>query len=105
MSTWTTDDNTVIHYELFGSDSARETLLLLPGLLGSISRQWQNFVPLLAPDFRVVLMDLRGHGRSGNNAPALQADRMVKDIVGLLDALQITAVHIAGYNLGGYLGL
>ncbi len=105
MSTWTADDNTVINYELYGSDSARETLLLLPGLLGSISRQWLNFVPLLSPDFRVVLMDLRGHGRSGNNAPALQADRMVKDIVGLLDALQITAVHIAGYNLGGYLGL
>jgi len=105
MSNWTADDGTVINYETYGADPQKEVLLLLPGLLGSIGRQWSNFVPALAANFRVVLMDLRGHGRSGNNAPTLHTDRMVKDIVGLLDALQITAVHVAGYNLGGYLGL
>jgi pimeloyl-ACP methyl ester carboxylesterase len=30
---------------------------------------------------------------------------MMKDINGLIDFLQIGTVHIAGYNLGGYLGL
>jgi len=105
MSNWTADDGTVINYETYGADPQKEVLLLLPGLLGAIGRQWSNFVPALAANFRVVLMDLRGHGRSGNNTPTLHTDRMVKDIVGLLDALQITAVHVAGYNLGGYLGL
>ena len=105
MSNWTADDGTMINYEVYGSDQQKDVLLLLPGLMGAISRQWLNFVPALAADFRLVLMDLRGHGRSGNSAPTLQTNRMVQDIVGLLDALQAPAVHVAGYNLGGYLGL
>lgn len=105
MSNWTADDGTMINYEVYGSDQQKDVLLLLPGLMGAISRQWLNFVPALAVDFRLVLMDLRGHGRSGNNAPTLQTDRMVQDIVGLLDALQAPTIHVAGYNLGGYLGL
>ena len=105
MSNWTADDGTVINYEIYGADPQKEALLLLPGLMGSISRQGPNFVPALSADFRLVLMDLRGHGRSGNTTATPQPDRMVQDIVGLLDALKITAVHVAGYNLGGYLGL
>jgi pimeloyl-ACP methyl ester carboxylesterase len=50
-------------------------------------------------------MDLRGHGRSENKATQLTADQMVEDIIGLLDFLGIDAVHVAGYSLGGYLGL
>ncbi|MCB8983718.1 MAG: alpha/beta hydrolase [Ardenticatenaceae bacterium] len=105
MSNWTADDGTTIHYEVYGSDLQKDVLLLLPGLMGSINRQWVNFVPALTDNFRLVLMDLRGHGRSSNNAPLLETGRMVQDIVGLLDELQATAVHVAGYNLGGYLGL
>lgn len=105
MNTWTADDGTVINYAVYGADLQKEALLLLPGLLGSIGVQWQNFVRLLAPDFRLILPDLRGHGRSGNNAPDLMPERMVADVVGLLDALGITAVHVAGYDFGGYLGL
>lgn len=105
MSTWTADDGTVLHYGLYGTDPQKEALLLLPGLLGSMGVQWHNFVRLLAPDFRLILLDWRGHGRSGNNAPNLLPERLVADVVGLLDALGITAVHIAGYNLGGYIGL
>lgn len=105
MSSWTADDGTPINYDFYGTDPQKEALLLLPGLLGSIGNQWRNFVRVLSPDFRLLLMDLRGHGRSGNNAPALQTERMVADIEGLLDSLQLTAVHIAGYDFGGYLGL
>jgi pimeloyl-ACP methyl ester carboxylesterase len=50
-------------------------------------------------------MDLRGHGHSQNNAARLTQDQMVEDIIGLLDHLGIDAVHVAGYSLGGYLGL
>jgi pimeloyl-ACP methyl ester carboxylesterase len=105
MSSWIADDGTEINYEIYGTNPQKEVLLLLPGLLGSISQQWVNFVRPLSADYRLVLMDLRGHGRSGNRAPDLKPDRMAEDIVGLLDMLQVTAVHVAGYSLGGYLGL
>ncbi len=105
MANWTAEDGTLISFELHGSASNQDVLLLLPGLLGSASRQWRPFIQPLTADFRVLLMDLRGHGRSTNQAPSLETDRMTKDIVGLLEHLHLSAVHVAGYDLGGYLGL
>lgn len=106
MSTWTADDGSTIYFEMFNNkEGVGPPLLLLPGLLGTISSQWRNFLKPLSSDYRVILMDLRGHGRSENNAAGLNANRMLQDVIGLLDYLQITAVHIAGYSIGGYLGL
>lgn len=105
MAHFKTDDGTQIYFEVHGEGADRETLLLLPGLMGSLTSQWQNFLPALIPHFRVILLDLRGHGRSQNNEPTLRLDRMTQDIFSLLDHVGAPIVHIAGYSLGGYLGL
>ncbi len=105
MSFWTADDGTQINYEEYGSRSNRDALLLLPGLLGSLSSQWRAFTQPLAAEFRLVIMDLRGHGRSDNQSHALTPERMMQDISGLLEYLGITSINIAGYDMGGYLGL
>ena len=101
---WIADDGTTIYYELHG-DERLPPLLLLPGLLGTISRQWQPFVQPLSAHFRLLLLDLRGHGRSSNNATDLQPERMVQDVVGVLDEVGLTAVSLSGYDFGGYLAL
>lgn len=103
MPVWTADDDTAINYEVHGAAHG-ETLLLLPGLLGSLG-QWQRFVQPLSAGFRIILIDLRGHGRSENKQPALEPARMAQDIAGLLDHLGVEQAHVAGYSLGGYLGL
>lgn len=105
MAYWTADDGSHINFEVSGETPDKETLLLLPGLLGSIASQWREFIRPLAVDYRVILTDLRGHGRSENNEPTLRPERMVRDLEGLLDYLNVDAVHVAGYSLGGYLGL
>ena len=106
MSTWTADDGSEMYFEMYGGrEPEKPVLLLLPGLLGAISSQWRNFVKPLSADFRIVLMDLRGHGRSQNKADTLSADRMLGDVIGLLDFLKISEVHVTGYSIGGYLGL
>lgn len=105
MTFWTADDKTNIYYELIGDNSEQDPLLLLPGLMGAVSSQWRNFVPVLSAKYRLILMDLRGHGLSENRQHTLLPDRMVQDIFGLLDYLGIAEVHVAGYSLGGYLGL
>lgn len=105
MANWTANDGTVINFETFGNGPGRETILLLPGLLGAITQQWRSFVKPLSTDYCVVLMDLRGHGRSGNKAHNLLPERMSEDIFGLLDFLEVGHVHVAGYDFGGYLGL
>jgi pimeloyl-ACP methyl ester carboxylesterase len=105
MANWIADDGALIHYEILGSSPEKETLLLLPGLLGSIRSQWPEFARPLADHYQVVLVDLRGHGRSENRQSNLLPERLQQDLLGLLDHLQLESVHVAGYNLGGYLGL
>lgn len=106
MTTWTAPDGSDINFEQYGnSGGSKPYLLLLPGLLGAISSQWRPFLKPLAEQYRLLLVDLRGHGRSQNNAPTLNVTQMAEDISGLLDHLNIERLHIAGYSLGGYLGL
>ncbi len=105
MTIWTSDDGTQINFEMYGNKSNNDVLLLVPGLLGSLSSQWRGFITPLAADFQVILMDLRGHGRSTNQDHTLLPNRMMQDIIGLLDSLNVRKVHIAGYDFGGYLGL
>ncbi|MFQ5435187.1 MAG: alpha/beta fold hydrolase, partial [Anaerolineae bacterium] len=105
MSEWQAADGARINYETFGDADRPATLLMLPGLLGSISVQWRNFIRPLSPHFRLILMDLRGHGRSTNPGSALEPEQMAQDILGLLDHLSVQTCHIAGYDFGGYLGL
>lgn len=104
MPYWLSDDKIQIYYELVVRQSDADVLVLLPGLLGSIATQWQGLVSRLAIRYRLVLVDLRGHGRSGDNG-MLIADRMVEDLIGLLDHLGIKTTYFAGYDFGGYLGL
>jgi len=105
MTTWIADDGTEINFEVHGDRANRDALLLLPGLLGSIGSQWGRFVAPLSADFRVIIMDLRGHGRSTNTDSALTPTRMMHDVTGLLNHLQVSTTSVAGYDFGGYVGM
>jgi len=105
MATWKAGDGSLIYYEENGRTSGEQTLLLLPGLLGAIQDQWREFRRPLGQRYRIVLTDLRGHGRSENKALHLAPEQMVEDLIGLLEHLEVDSVHVAGYSLGGYLGL
>ena len=106
MTIWTAPDGSNINFEQYGGSNANKPhLLLLPGLLGAISSQWRPFLKPLSESYRLLLVDLRGHGRSQNNGPTLELSQILDDLTGLLNHLNIQQLHIAGYNLGGYLGL
>src|SRR5438105_4180369 len=80
-------------------------LLLLHAAMGS-ARRYYAWVPPLCRHYRVVRMDLRGHG----NSPAPPADReltlerLVRDVAELIDHLGCASAHIVGNSAGGYLG-
>ena len=105
MAFWQAEDGSLIYFEIHGKQGDKGTLLLLPGLLGSVSRQWRGFIAPLAADYRLVLADWRGHGRSENKQLDLLPDQTIHDLLGLLDYIGVTGVHVAGYDMGGYLGL
>jgi 3-oxoadipate enol-lactonase len=80
-------------------------LLLLHAAMGSL-RRYYAWVPPLSRYYRVVRMDLRGHG-SSEIPPAdreLTLDRLVRDVAELMDRLDCASAHIVGNSAGGYLG-
>jgi 3-oxoadipate enol-lactonase len=80
-------------------------LLLLHAAMGS-ARRYYAWVPPLSRHYRVVRMDLRGHGNS--QVPTadreLTLDRLVKDVGELMDHIDCPSAHIIGNSAGGYLG-
>lgn len=81
------------------------TVVLLHAAMGS-ARRYFAWVPHLARHHRVVRLDLRGHGKSQVPSPEqeLRLDRLVRDVVELLDHLGLESAHIVGNSAGGYLG-
>jgi pimeloyl-ACP methyl ester carboxylesterase len=65
------------------------------------SKRFYAWVPHLARDFRVVRIDMRGHGETGIPGPGqLDETRIVKDIVELADHLSAQRFHVAGSSAG-----
>jgi len=81
------------------------TLLLLHAAMGH-SRRYYAWVPRLCRHYRVVRMDLRGHGHSAvpPAEPPLTMERLVQDAAELLDHLGLRSAHVVGNSAGGYIG-
>jgi pimeloyl-ACP methyl ester carboxylesterase len=74
-------------------------LLALHGLLGS-SANWVSVARRLADRHRVLLPDLRNHGRSPH-APGMDYGELARDVLGLLDRLGLDRAALLGHSMGG----
>ncbi len=86
-----------IYYEDQGEG---QPILLVHGWLCS-SKFWQKNVPELAREFRVVTLDLRGHGRSGKTLAGHTVGQYARDVRALIEHLELHDVVLLGWSLGG----
>ena len=94
----TVDVNGVqIYYEEHGSG---EPLVLLHGFFQS-TQAWDDLAPAFAEKFRVIVMDLRGHGRSSFPQGQFLHSDAAKDVFGVLDHLGINRFSGVGFSSGG----
>jgi pimeloyl-ACP methyl ester carboxylesterase len=80
-------------------------VLLLHAAMGAY-RRWFGWIPELARHWTTLSMELRGHGGSdipGEDKP-LTLERLVADVVELLDHLGVARAHVVGLSAGGYVG-
>lgn len=77
-------------------------VLLAHGILAD-HRIWDAVAERLAPRFRVIRYDLRGHGGSSAPPGPYTLEQLADDIPPLLDALGIRKAHLVGTSLGGML--
>jgi 3-oxoadipate enol-lactonase len=94
-----TIDGRSLYYEVHGSG---DPILFVHGFLLS-GELWRPLVPALSKRFRLVIPDLRGHGRSEASARVTMA-RFADDLAMLLDAIgEDRPVVLVGMSMGGYI--
>ncbi len=96
-------DGVRIFYEAAGEGPP----VLLSHGYSATSRMWQGQVEALAPQYRIITWDMRGHGQSDSpDDPALYSEaHTVADMAAILDILGIERAVIGGLSLGGYMSL
>lgn len=92
-----------LHY-LLHSPHLSETVLLLHGM-GSCGDDWGLQLPALAPRYRVLAPDARGHGQSPRPPGPYTIADMAGDVVALMDDLGIESAHVVGLSMGGCMAL
>src|SRR5437762_7442895 len=93
----TTDVNGFqMYYEERGEG---EPLLLLHGFTG-IGADWRHVFPSDPGGCRVIVPDLRGHGRSTNPSNAFTFRQSASDVLALLDRLGVSRVKAIGMSAG-----
>ena len=93
-------ESIALYYEEYG---AGEALLFLHGL-GTDGRSWEYQRDLFAEQYRVILIDVRGHGRSAKPPGPYSVPQFAQDIFALLEHLEIDAFHLVGLSMGGMIG-
>jgi len=79
-------------------------LLLLHGL-GSSSRDWAAQVNHFADRYRVLRLDLRGHGRSERGDRPYSLPQFARDVAVFLRRREAAPAHVVGLSMGGMVAL
>jgi 2-succinyl-6-hydroxy-2,4-cyclohexadiene-1-carboxylate synthase len=87
-------------------DGEGQPLLLLHGFTGSV-RNWDLVRGRLLEHYRLILVDLIGHGQSPSpgDSDRYTLEWAVRDLVGVLDGLELPRADVLGYSMGGRLAL
>jgi pimeloyl-ACP methyl ester carboxylesterase len=93
-----------IHYEVEGQGPP---LVLQHGFAVTLDHWYYNgYVDALGSDYRLILIDARGHGASDkpHDPQAYRMQLMAGDVIAVLDELGIDKARYFGYSMGGAIG-
>src|SRR5438445_13324351 len=96
-------DNRKIYFDLAGPQNA--PVVCFTHSLNADGGMWvEQMVPLLGAGYRVLRLDMRGHGGSAPVDGDYTMDALAADVKGALDGLDIKKVHYIGLSIGGMIG-
>ena len=94
-----------VHLSLSEYGEPTHPFVILIHGIGNRSDAWLPVIPALAASFRVVTMDLRGHGRSDQPAAGYHHADYAADLQAVIEDLGVAAPMIVGHSLGGIVAL
>jgi len=94
----------MLYYKMYEHPSSQEWVIFIHGAGGS-SSIWYKQIREFREEFNLLLIDLRGHGKSANTFKNLWDEAytftgVTKDIIEVLDHLKLPPAHIMGVSLG-----
>jgi 3-oxoadipate enol-lactonase len=92
-----------LHVEVEGPADA--PVLMLSNSLGADLRMWDRQVQPFTQHFRLVRYDRRGHGRSDAPKGPYSMEMLGRDVLAVLDALEIEKINWCGLSMGGMVGM
>ncbi len=90
-------NNINLFYEEHGKG---DPLVFIHGL-GSSTQDWDSQVQEFSKSYKVITLDLRGHGQSDKPAGPYSIPMMATDVAGLFQSLNLPSAHLVGLSLGG----
>ncbi|HZX18450.1 MAG TPA: 3-oxoadipate enol-lactonase [Pseudomonas sp.] len=91
-----------LYYTVDGPQDA--PVLVLSNSLGTDLHMWDAQMPAFTEHFRVLRYDTRGHGRSLVTEGFYSIEQNGRDVLALLDVLDIESAAFCGLSMGGLIG-
>ena len=95
-------DGCLLNVSVEGRDGG--PTLMLSNSLGATLAMWEPQMKALTQLFRVIRYDRRGHGKSSVAPGPYSMERFGRDVLAILDDLNIDKVHWCGLSMGGMVG-
>src|SRR5262249_43999729 len=69
--------------------------------VGANGESWDETIAALGSGFRILKLDLAGHGRSPRIREAYSLERFARDVLATMDSAGFARAHVVGFSLGG----
>ncbi len=99
----TTFDGKSIYYEVQGNINSSKTIIFLNGLSQS-TVSWGLLTPYFFKDYKIILMDFIFQGQSDKEGEVRDFDTHAKDVLTVMDTLEIQKISIVGLSYGSLVG-
>jgi pimeloyl-ACP methyl ester carboxylesterase len=96
--TFPSADGVPIHYVSIG---AHRSAVVFVHCWGCDSQEWEATMNHVAPRFRVVALDLAGHGASGHGRTRWTVHAFAEDVRAVVEGLGLEHVVLVGHSMGG----
>lgn len=90
-------DNQPIHYNVYGNGPL--TLLFVHGWATN-QTYWDNQVKFFEGKYKVVTLDLAGHGKSGKSRKNWTPENYARDVIAVTDEIESENLVLIGHDMG-----
>lgn len=98
-------DQRQLYFDVHGKAKEEAPCVLLIHSFLCSSEMWRHQIAALSPKFHVIVMDLRGHGKSGAVNRHHSMYDLLGDAIALLDHCDISSAFWGGLSIGGMITL